>query len=195
PTSVSPPPANDTTSAAAIATARGLRTPPSMPWSPLRGNEPEQMAEVARSTAVPISTGERLVTKYEFARVLACGAASILQPALGRVGGLLEAKKIAAMAEAHYAQMAPHLYAGPIEGVANIHLAACIPNFLILESLERWDGFHAELLDPPVRWEDGYVIPPTEPGLGVALNEEVARAHPYTGTLLHLDMEAAPREP
>ncbi|MEM7499892.1 MAG: mandelate racemase/muconate lactonizing enzyme family protein [Pseudomonadota bacterium] len=171
------------------------------PYEPLWFEEPvppempEQMAEVARSTSVPISTGERLVTKYEFARVLACGAASILQPALGRVGGILEAKKIAAMAEAHYAQMAPHLYAGPIEGVANIHLATCIPNFLILESLERWDGFHAELLDPPVRWEEGYVIPPTEPGLGVALNEAVARAHPYEGTALHLDMEPDPREP
>ncbi|MEM6943531.1 MAG: mandelate racemase/muconate lactonizing enzyme family protein, partial [Pseudomonadota bacterium] len=142
------------------------------PYEPLWFEEPvppempEQMAEVARSTSVPISTGERLVTKYEFARVLACGAASILQPALGRVGGILEAKKIAAMAEAHYAQMAPHLYAGPIEGAANVQLAACIPNFLILESLERWDGFHAELLTPAIRWEDGYVIPPTEPGLG-----------------------------
>jgi galactonate dehydratase len=65
---------------------------------------------------VPIATGERLTTKYEFARVLELGAASILQMALGRVGGLLEAKKIAGMAEAHYAQIAPHLYCGPVEG-------------------------------------------------------------------------------
>ncbi|MEL6335857.1 MAG: mandelate racemase/muconate lactonizing enzyme family protein [Pseudomonadota bacterium] len=171
------------------------------PYKPLWFEEPvppempEQMAEVARSTSVPISTGERLVTKYEFARVLALGAASILQPALGRVGGLWEAKKIAAMAEAHYAHMAPHLYAGPIEGVANIHLATSIPNFLILESIEEWGGFHAELLTTPVRWEEGYVIPPTEPGLGTALNEEVARAHPYTGDELHLEMQEAPREP
>ena len=86
--------------------------------------------------------------------MLDCGAASILQPALGRVGGLLEAKKIAAMAEAHYAQMAPHLYAGPVEGAANIQLAACVPNFLILESIERWDGFHGQIVGG-VRWEDG----------------------------------------
>ena len=95
---------------------------------------------------MPIATGERLTTKYEFARVLETGAASILQMNLGRVGGLLEAKKIAGMAEAHYAQIAPHLYCGPIVGAANIQLATCSPNFLILESIERWDGFHAQIL-------------------------------------------------
>jgi len=171
------------------------------PYEPLWFEEPvppempEEMAAVARSTSVPISTGERLVTKYEFARVLALGAASILQPALGRVGGLLEAKKIAAMAEAHYAHMAPHLYAGPIEGAANVQLASCVPNFLILESIERWDGFHSEVLKSPIRWDEGYVIPPTEPGLGVELDEAVARAHPYEGNELHLFMEPDPREP
>ena len=88
---------------------------------------PEEMAQVARQTTIPIATGERLTTKYEFSRVLALQAASILQMALGRVGGLLEAKKIAGMAEAHYAQIAPHLYCGPVEGAANIQLAACTP--------------------------------------------------------------------
>ena len=87
---------------------------------PVPPEMPEQMAEVARSTSVPISTGERLCTKYEFARVLDCGTASILQPDLGRVGGLLEAKKIAALAETRYAQIAPHLYCSPIVGAANI---------------------------------------------------------------------------
>ena len=95
--------------------------------------------------------------------------------ALGRVGGLLEAKKIAGMAEAHYAQIAPHLYCGPIEVAANIQIAACSPNFLILESIETWSGFHTEILMKPIRWEEGYVIPPTEPGLGVELNEAVAQ--------------------
>ena len=85
------------------------------------------------------------------------------------------------MAEAHYAQIAPHLYCGPIVGAANIQLATCSPNFLILESIERWDGFHAQILKKPIRWEDGFVIPPEEPGLGVELNEEVALAHPWTG--------------
>jgi L-alanine-DL-glutamate epimerase-like enolase superfamily enzyme len=158
---------------------------------PVPAEMPEAMAEVARSTSVPIATGERLCTKWEFARVLACGAASILQPALGRVGGILEAKKIAAMAEAHYAQMAPHLYAGPVEGAANIQLAACIPNLLILESIERWDGFHGQIVSG-VRWQDGYVVPSREPGLGIEFHEDVARAHPYDGDELHLVM--APEE-
>ena len=159
---------------------------------PVPPENPAAMAEVAAATTVPIATGERLTTKYEFAAVLSVGAASILQPALGRVGGLLEARKIAAMAEPHYAQMAPHLYAGPIEGAANVQLAVCTPNFLILETLERWEGIHAGLLTRPIRWEDGYIIPPTEPGLGVELNEEVARAHPYRGTDLHLSMQSRP---
>ena len=153
---------------------------------------PEQMATVARATSIPIATGERLTTKYEFARVLSAGAASILQPNLGRCGGLLEAKKIAALAEVHSAQLAPHLYCGPIVGAANIQLAACSPSFLILEGIQDWGGFHAEILTTPIRWEDGYVIPPTAPGLGVELDEAVALAHPYTGSELHLEMGETP---
>jgi len=161
-------------------------TPPDMP---------EMMATVAKGTSIPIATGERLCTKWEFERVLGSGAASILQMNLGRVGGILEAKKIAAMAEARYAQIAPHLYCGPIVGAANIQLAACSPNFLILESIERWQGFHTQILKTPIRWEDGYVITPTSPGLGVELDEDVARAHPYNGERLHLEMGAEPYDP
>ena len=87
---------------------------------PTPPDRPEEMALVARGTSIPIATGERLTTKYEFGRVLENRAASILQMALGRVGGIWEAKKIAAMAEVNYAQIAPHLYAGPIEAAAKI---------------------------------------------------------------------------
>jgi galactonate dehydratase len=177
------------TAAGAIRLARRLE-----PFDPLWFEEPtppempEEMAKVARATTIPIATGERLATKYEFARVLETGAAGILQMALGRVGGILEAKKIAGMAEARYAQIAPHLYCGPIEGAANIQLAACSANFLILESIQTWGGFHAEILKSPIVWQDGCVIPPAAPGLGVELNEEVAARHPYTGRELHLEM-------
>jgi galactonate dehydratase len=147
-----------------------------------------EMARVARSTSIPIATGERLTTKYEFARVLEQQAAAILQMALGRVGGILEAKKIAGMAEAHYAQIAPHLYCGPIEGAANIQIGTCSPNFLIQESIQTWGGFHAEILKEPIEWQEGYIIPPTKPGLGVELDEKVAAEHPYTGKELHLEM-------
>ncbi|MBW2091912.1 MAG: mandelate racemase/muconate lactonizing enzyme family protein [Deltaproteobacteria bacterium] len=147
-----------------------------------------EMARVARSTSIPVASGERLATKYEFVELLEKQAASILQFALGRVGGILEAKKIAGMAEAHYAQIAPHLYCGPIEGAANVQIDTCSPNFLIQECIETWGGFHAEILKEPIQWEDGYIIPPTKPGLGVELNEEVAAKHPYTGKMLHIEM-------
>jgi 2-dehydro-3-deoxyphosphogalactonate aldolase len=181
------------TAAGAIRLARRLE-----PFDPLWLEEPtppempEAMARVARHTSIPIATGERLATKYEFARVLETEAASILQMALGRVGGILEAKKIAGMAEAHYAQIAPHLYCGPIEGAANAQVAACSPNFLILESIQTWGGFHAQILKKPVVWQDGYVIPPTAPGIGVELDEDVARAHPYKGDELHLEPTEGP---
>lgn len=181
------------TSSSAIRLARRLEK-----YDPLWFEEPvppenaAEMARVARATSIPIATGERLATKYEFSRLLEQQAASILQMALGRVGGILEAKKIAGMAEAHYAQIAPHLYCGPIEGAANIQIGACSPNFLIQESIQTWGGFHAEILKRPVRWEEGYIIPPTAPGLGVELNEAVAAKHPYTGTKLHLEMQDRP---
>jgi len=181
------------TPAGAVRLAKRLeRFDPLWLEEPVPPDSPEQMAAVARATSIPVATGERLTTKHEFARVLTSGAAAILQPNLGRVGGLLEAKKIAGMAEAHYAEIAPHLYSGPVVGAANIQLAACSPNFLILEGILDWSGFHAELLTKPIRWEDGFVLVPTEPGLGVELDENVAARHPYAGDELHLTPAHAP---
>ena len=156
---------------------------------PIPPESPEEMAMVARQTSIPIATGERLTTKYEFARVLKTGAAAVLQMALGRVGGILEAKKVASMAEASYVQIAPHLYCGPIEGAANIQLSTCSPNFLLLEGIQRWQGFHAEILKKPIEWDSGYVIPSMESGLGVELDEEIALANPYSENVLHLEMD------
>jgi 2-dehydro-3-deoxyphosphogalactonate aldolase len=181
------------TAAGAIRLAKRLE-PYDPLWleEPVPPDAPEEMAKVARATSIPVATGERLTTKYDFARLLNAGAAAILQMNLGRVGGLLEAKKIAGMAEVYHAQIAPHLYCGPIVGAANIQIATCSPNFLILESIESWGGFHSDILKTPIQFEEGYVIPPTAPGLGVELNEEVARANPYTGTMLHLEMTQHP---
>ncbi|HSG55021.1 MAG TPA: mandelate racemase/muconate lactonizing enzyme family protein, partial [Paracoccaceae bacterium] len=166
------------------------------PYSPLWYEEPvppdnvTAMAQVARAVRIPVATGERLTTKAEFATVLRSGAATILQPALGRSGGIWEAKKIAAMAEVYNAQMAPHLYAGPIEWAANIHLAASIPNLLMAESIET--PFHDALIRGSIRVEDGFITPPTAPGLGIDVDEALARAHPYSGDHLHLQMQEAP---
>jgi len=94
-----------------------------------------------------------LTTKAEFARVLEAKAASILQPNLGRCGGILEGKKIASLAEAFGAQIAPHCYCGPIVAAANAQLAACSPNLLMIECVGDWGGFHADLLGS--RWSHG----------------------------------------
>ncbi len=166
------------------------------PYSPLWYEEPtppdniEDMARVARGVRIPIATGERMTTKAEFGAVLRAGAAEILQPALGRAGGIWEMKKVAAMAEAFNVQMAPHLYAGPIEWAANIHLAASIPNILMCESIET--DFHDRLIRGAIRVEEGYITPPTGPGLGIEVDEALARAHPFTGDGLHLQMQEAP---
>lgn len=178
------------TASGALRMARAIE-----PYDPLWFEEPvppdmpEVMAQVARGTSIPIATGERLTTRFEFARIIEQRAAGILQPDLGRSGGILETKKIAAMAEAYHIQIAPHCYCGPIVGAANIQLAVTLPNFLILESLKQWDGFHATLLKKKIQWEDGYVIPSEEPGLGVELNEDVCDANPWTGRELHLEMK------
>ena len=148
----------------------------------------EEMGFVSQSTTIPIATGERLATKYEFSKILQSKGASILQMNLGRVGGILEAKKIAGLAETHYAQIAPHLYCGPIVGAANIQISTCIPNFLILEGIKDWGNFYADVLNEPIQWEKGYVIPPTKPGLGVELNENIIKKYSYEGTKLHLEM-------
>ncbi|GJL82741.1 MAG: isomerase [marine bacterium B5-7] len=175
------------TAAGAIRLARRIE-----PYDPLWFEEPvppenmKEMARVAAATSIPIATGERLSGKYEFARLMANGAASIIQMALGRVGGILEGKKIAAIAEAHYCQIAPHLYCGPIEAAANIQLDACSPNFLIQEGILDFSGFYGRILKKPIEWHEGNIIVPSEPGIGVELDEEVARAYPWTGTDLHL---------
>lgn len=164
------------TAAGAIRVARRLE-----PYDPLWFEEPvppenmAEMAKVARGCRIPITTGERLTTKYDFARLIEHQAAAIFNLDVGQVGGILESKKIAAMAEAHYLQISPHVWGGPLIAAASVQLALCCPNFLIMEAIERFDGLHAELLDQPIRWREGYVIPPDRPGLGHNLREDVAR--------------------
>jgi galactonate dehydratase len=181
------------TASGAIRLARRLESADPL-WleEPIPPENPSEMARVAAQTTIPIATGERLTTKHEFARVLEAKAASILQPATGRCGGVLETRKIGAVAETYHALVAPHLYCGPIEAAANISVSTCMPNFLILEAIQDFGGFFAELLVRPINWDNGYVIPSEEPGLGHDLDENVARANPYTGNDLHLTMSEEP---
>ena len=165
------------------------------PYSPLWFEEPmppDQLPEftrVAANVPIPLATGERLSTRAEFAEALRHGTV-ILQPALGRAGGIWEGRKIAALAESWNAQIAPHLYAGPIEWAANVQLSAAIPNGLMAETIET--PFHDALIKGSLTVENGYIPVPDAPGLGIDVDEDLARAHPYTGDGLHLEMTEAP---
>ncbi|WP_299932125.1 mandelate racemase/muconate lactonizing enzyme family protein [uncultured Pelagimonas sp.] len=166
------------------------------PYNPLWFEEPIppdnllEFEQVARAVRIPIATGERLTTRAEFAALLRTGGAKILQPALGRAGGIWESRKIAVLAESFNAEMAPHLYAGPVEWAANIHLGVSIPNLLIAETIET--PFHDALIKGSLKVEAGFVTAPQAPGLGIEIDEDLARAHPYTGDGLHLEMQDAP---
>ena len=153
------------------------------PYEPLWFEEPvppersDEMAKVAKRTTIPIAAGERITTIHQAAELLEKGAVDVFQPNLGVVG-LLEAKKMAGMAEGHYTQIAPWQYCGPIAWAASLHLDACSPNLLIQEGIERWEGFHAEIVEKTPSWEDGYIHPPSGPGLGVVLDEDALSKYP-----------------
>jgi L-alanine-DL-glutamate epimerase-like enolase superfamily enzyme len=143
----------------------------------------EAQRRVTQSTKTPISSGENYYLRYGFREALEKGALDIIAPDLQKVGGLLEARRIADMADTYYVAVAPHCIASPIGTVASAHVAAAIPNFLALEwhgmSVPFWDdmavGFDGAVI------QDGYVRVPEGPGLGVELNEQVAREYAREG--------------
>lgn len=146
---------------------------------PLRPENIDALAALRRQVDVPIATGEMLYTKYEFRDLLVRGAADIVQPDICCAGGLLELKKIAAMAESFYATIAPHNPVGPVATAVNVQLAACTPNFLILEYLPDDDPGRRNLVDEPMKLVDGHLEIPTRPGLGIDLNVDAFDAFPF----------------
>lgn len=161
------------------------------PYRPLFIEEPvppenvDAMVEVRRASPVPIASGERLVTRFEFRPLLEKQAVHVIQPDLCHCGGLLEAKKIAAMAEAYYVGVAPHNPLGPVANAAALHFALSTPNFLIQEDMLsdvpwRWDVVRHEL-----KTERGYWLPSEAPGLGIEVNEAEAARHPFQQEVMH----------
>ncbi len=143
------------------------------------------MAEVRRGSTVPIATGERRVTRYEFRELFEKQACHVIQPDLCHCGGLWEAKKIAAMAEVYTMGVAPHNPLGPIANAVALHFDLSTPNFLIQEDM---------LTDVPWRWEvvqhsltsdGGYWMPTDAPGLGIEVNEAAAARHPFQQEIIH----------
>jgi len=157
------------------------------PYRPMFIEEPvlpennEALREVARHTSAPIATGERLYTRWGFKQLLVDGYADIIQPDLSHAGGILETRKISAMAEAFDVAVAPHCPLGPIALAASLQLDACTPNAFIQEqSLGIHYNRESDLLDyledPSVfRYEGGFVAVPEAPGLGVSVDEEKVR--------------------
>ena len=140
---------------------------------PVSPENVDAMAQVAAHTSIPIASGERLVTKFEFRELLEKRAANIIQLDVGQCGGILESKKIASMAESHYAMIAPHMYCGPIAAAAAIQLDTCSPNFLIQEY--NSNDLHRDIFVEPIIFANGFIDPPTTPGLGVELDEAVVK--------------------
>ena len=144
----------------------------------------DALAEVCRAVRVPIATGERLATRHQFREVLEKRAAHVIQPDLCHCGGLLEAKKIAAMAEAYYVGVAPHNPLGPIANAAALHFALSTPNFLIQEDMLADVPWRWEVVESSLRTEGGYWLPSDAPGLGVRVNEAEAARHPFQQEVL-----------
>lgn len=146
---------------------------------PVSQENVSEMAQVRRHVRIPIATGERLHTKFPFYELVKHEAVDVLQPDICNAGGITELKKIAAIAEAQHVVMAPHNTNSPIGTVASFHLAASLPNFLIQEyHAEYYEPWFFDLCPDQPRRTGNHVPLPSGPGLGITLDEAVARAHP-----------------
>jgi galactonate dehydratase len=133
---------------------------------------PEDLAQVTRSTSIPIVVGERVVTRWCFRDIFEKRAAAIINPDIGHAGGILETKKIADMAHAYYVGVTPHNAGGPVLNAAALHLDASIPNFVINEFFAFDRPYWEEILTGPFpALREGYLDLPSGPGLGVEIDE------------------------
>ena len=176
-----------------MSTAMSRRILPMLePLSPLFVEEPvlpefaRDIGRLATGTTVPLATGERLYSRWDFRDVLPTGIA-VVQPDVSHAGGISEVRRIAAMAETYDVTVAPHCPLGPIALAASLQIAFAVPNFLIQEQSV---GIHYNvdndlldyLLDPdPLRFVDGYAAQPTAPGLGITIDERAVEHAAATG--------------
>jgi galactonate dehydratase len=167
-------------------------------FAPLFCEEPvppeniDALAELRRSVRVPIATGERLVTRHQFRRIFELQACHVIQPDLCHCGGLMEGRKIAAMAEVYYMGVAPHNPLGPVANCVALHFALATPNFVIQEDMLadvpwRWDVVRHSL-----RMENGYWLKTDAPGLGIEVSEKEAAKHPFKQEVIITDAAVAP---
>ncbi|HEX6507687.1 MAG TPA: galactonate dehydratase [Chloroflexota bacterium] len=152
------------------------------PWfleEPCQPENVDAMAEVARALPIPIATGERLVTRFQFRELLEKRACAVIQPDVCHCGGVSEIKKIAAMAETYYVSMAPHNPLGPIATMVNIHVGFSTPTFLIQEVMRLDVPWRNDVVDAELPIEGGHVSLPRRAGIGIEVNEKEAAKHPF----------------
>ena len=176
----------------AIVLARGIE--PYRPFfyeDPILPDNLDEMALVAQHIAIPIATGERLHSIWEFDMLLSRGAVQYVRPDVCLVGGLSHAKKIAALAEAKHVGVVPHNPLSPVSTAACIQLAACIPNFALQEYPKgEHEAPKNEIVKSVLELQDGYLLIPDAPGIGVELAEDAAERYPYKPRTVHTRLHA-----
>lgn len=162
------------------------------PFKPMLFEEPvppdnlDALKAVREKSPVAIAAGERLYSRWDYKNLFDRMAADYIQPDISHAGGISELKKIAAEAECRYIAFAPHNPSGPVANAATLQLAACCPNFSILEIMYSDVEWRKDVTDEVLQYEDGYIYIPDKPGLGIEINEEACLAHPYqVHTLRH----------
>ena len=155
------------------------------PFKPMWFEEPtppdslEALKTVRDKSPVPISAGERLYNLKQYRDLFEMRAADYIQPDISHAGGIMELKKIAAVADTYYIPFAPHNPSGPVANAATLQLAACTPNFSILEIMYSDVTWRADVTNEKLDYADGYMTIPDRPGLGIEINEEECLKHPY----------------
>ena len=139
----------------------------------------DALMEVKRRSRVPIAAGERLYSRWDYRRFFEMGAGDFAQPDVTHAGGIMELKKIAAMAEACHIPLCPHNPSGPVANAATLQLAACCPNFRVLETMSSDVPWRNEICDEQIHFEAGQMGIPDKPGLGIELDENAIAQHPY----------------
>lgn len=173
-----------TTAAMAIQYAEVLK--PYRPWfleEPCQPEDPDGIARVARSTTIPIASGERLCHRRDFLTLLQLGAIAVAQPDVCHAGGLTEVRRIAALCDTFGVSMAPHNPLGPVATMVNIHLGFATPNFLIQEVMRSDVPWRDEVVRGAAAIEGGHVLPPEGPGIGIEIDEAAAARHPWSDAL------------
>ncbi len=146
---------------------------------PVPPNNLEALYAVREKSPVAIAAGERLYTRYDYNRLFEMRCADYIQPDISHAGGIMELKKIAAIAEAKYIPFAPHNPSGPIANAATLQLAACCPNFTILEIMYSDVEYRKDVTTEKLLYANGRIKIPDTPGLGIELCEEACLSHPY----------------